>query len=180
MKIALVLGAAVWPTGPSPTLNRRTRHAAALFHAGAVTRIVVCGGLGLHPPTEAEAMHAILRHEGVPDAAIVREAHSRTTGENLAFAKPLLPPDVRTIVIVTDRYHALRSRLVARRLGLTATTSCPTAPPLTWRGVRQWLREGPALLVYALTRRATPRAHPCNTSGSAAARMPPDDSSSQG
>ena len=60
MKTAMILGAAVWQTGPSPTLMRRTMHGADLFHKKQVSHLVVCGGVGKHPPSEAQVMADIL------------------------------------------------------------------------------------------------------------------------
>lgn len=149
MTTALILGAAVWPDGPSPTLKRRTLHAAQLFHAGQVQRIIPCGGLGKHPPSEAEAMHALLVGAGVPTDQITLEDRSTTTGENIANALPLLDGD--EVIIVTDWYHAPRARLVARRAGLRARSASPGlrgAAPM--QQLRMALREIPAYLAYAL------------------------------
>nr|WP_243730852.1 YdcF family protein [Rubellimicrobium sp. CFH 75288] len=145
----MILGAAVWPEGPSPTLRRRTLHAAALWDAGTVGALVACGGLGRHPPTEAEAMRDLLLAHGVPPDAIHLEARSRNTHENVAFALPILRRlGASEIVLVTDATHAPRARLIARGLGLRARSS---SPPL--RGahpghtLRQALRELPATAV---------------------------------
>ena len=40
MTTILILGAAVWRNGPSPTLLRRTRHAAALYHRCGAARLI--------------------------------------------------------------------------------------------------------------------------------------------
>ena len=150
MTATLILGAAVWADGPSPTLRRRTLHAAGLWHAGRATHLVPCGGLGLHPPTEAAAMEALLREAGIPDAAITLEDRSTTTLENIRLALPILERlGTREVLIVTDLPHAPRARLVARRLGLAAASS---SPPL--RGsrpgqtLRTALREAPAYAAY--------------------------------
>ena len=148
--VALILGAAVWEGGrASPTLRRRTLHAAALWQRGEVSWLIPCGGLGRHPPTEAEAMRTILLEAGVPAAAIRIEDRSTSTHENIALALPILRDfGVTTAIIVTDATHAPRARLIARGLGLRATTS---SPPL-WGGhlrtvIRQALREVPATAV---------------------------------
>ena len=146
---ALILGCAVWPDGPSPTMRRRTAHAAALWHRGEVAWLVPCGGLGRHPPTEAEAMRDLLLGHGVAPAAIRLEGRSRNTHENILFALPVLAEiGATSAVIVTDATHAPRARLIARGLGLRATTSSPSL----WGGhprtiVRQALREIPATAV---------------------------------
>ena len=145
MKTILILGAAVWPDGPSPTLRRRTEHAARLWHAGAAARIIPCGGLGQHPPTEAAMMRELLIADGVPDDAITLEDESTTTLENIRNAAALLAaPDV---IIVTDAYHAPRALLTARHFGLRAKADCPARPGPQWR---YRLREALALPIYAL------------------------------
>lgn len=146
-RAAVILGCAVWPGGePSPALRRRAGQAAALWRRGEVEALVPCGGLGRHAPTEAEAMRRLLVEAGVPDAAIHPEGRSRSTHENLLLARPILARlGAERVVIVTDRTHAPRARLIAQGLGLRATTS---SPPL--RGarlgatLRQALREVPA------------------------------------
>lgn len=145
MKTALILGAAVWANGPSPTLRRRTLHAASLYRDGQIDRIICCGGLGHHPPTEAAAMAALLIGAGLPESAIRLEDRSTTTGENIANTLPLL--DTGSVIIVTDWYHAPRARLIARRAGLRATSSSPSlrgAKP--WPHIKGALREIPAYL----------------------------------
>ncbi|WP_253279612.1 YdcF family protein [Loktanella sp. 3ANDIMAR09] len=147
----IVLGAAVWAGGPSPTLQRRARHAAALFHAGHAPLIVATGGLGLHPPTEAMAITEILISQNVPAKAIIQEGKSTTTLENLGFSRKLLGPETRTVIIVTDRTHAPRARLTARHLGFNATTMSPSLRGGHPRTIlRQTIRELFAYPAYAL------------------------------
>ncbi|MEC3862698.1 YdcF family protein [Mesobacterium sp. TK19101] len=148
---AIVLGAAVWPGGqPSPTLRRRALHAARLWHRGKVGTIIACGGLGQHPPSEAEVIRDLCIAEGVDPAAIRLEDRSATTEENLRLALPLL--ETRQVIIVTDHYHAPRARLVARRLGLDARSSSPPLRGSKPRAqIKAGLREIPAYLWYLLS-----------------------------
>ncbi|SDE83510.1 YdcF family protein [Limimaricola pyoseonensis] len=146
---ALILGAAVWPDGPSPTLRRRTLHAARLWHEGHVAHLVPCGGLGRHPPAEARAMRALLLAEGVPEEAIHPEDRSTTTLENIRFALPLLGAiGTREVVVVTDLPHLPRALLTARRLGLKATGSAPRGGARLGAQLRLALREIPACAAY--------------------------------
>jgi uncharacterized SAM-binding protein YcdF (DUF218 family) len=150
MRVALILGAAVWAGGPSPTLRRRVMVAAGLWHVGAVSHVICCGGLGRHPPTEAEVMRDILLAEGVAEGAILLEDRSTTTAENVALALPLLAAlGARQVVMVTDWYHAPRARMTARRMGLDATSASPPlrgARPLVQ--ARLALREVGAYVAY--------------------------------
>lgn len=149
MRVALVLGAAVWAGGqPSPTLLRRAGHAAALWHAGRVDAVLGAGGVGRHGPAEGAVIAAICRDAGLPDTALQIEDGSRSTRENVTLALPILRRmGAAEVVIVTDPYHAPRARLIAWQLGLRTTSDCP---PWCALGPRQLLRhiprEGVAML----------------------------------
>jgi len=144
MTDAFILGAAVWPDGqPSPALKRRVLHGAALYHAGEASRLICCGGVGKHAPSEAEVMARLLRAQGVPEAALVLEDLSTSTRENIAFG--LEVSGARgPILLITDGYHAPRACATARALGVQARASCPQHKPLP----RTYLREGAAWLKF--------------------------------
>lgn len=147
--VGLILGAAVWADGPSPTLRRRSLHGAGLYHQGMVQHLICCGGLGRFPPTEAAVIGSVLLAQGVPLDRISLEDRSTNTRGNLRLALPILHElGTRHVLIITDWYHAPRARLIARRLGLTATSS---SPPLTGANPKQQiksaLREIPAYLL---------------------------------
>lgn len=149
MRVGLVLGAAVWADGPSPTLRRRALHGARLFQRGDVQHLIGCGGLGRFGPTEAAVIAQVLQAQGVPSDCISPEDQSTNTLENIRNCLPLLDRlGTKDVMIVTDWYHAPRARLLARRLRLTVASS---SPPLTGASLRQQiksaLREIPAYLV---------------------------------
>ena len=147
-RVALVLGAAVWETGPSPTLQRRVDAALELWRKGNADRFILCGGLGRWPPSEAEVMAGLLRGAGVPADRILLEARSASTWENLLNALPLVQDlNTRRVWIVTDDYHMPRALLIARQLGLHAEPAAVRARWTTHR-VRMALREVPALLLH--------------------------------
>jgi uncharacterized SAM-binding protein YcdF (DUF218 family) len=153
MRVAVVLGAAVWAGGrPSPPLARRAAHAAALWRAGRVDAVLGCGGIGAHGPAEAAVIARLCRAEGVPAQALHVEDRSTTTRQNLTLALPILRAMGATqVVIVTDPWHAPRARLIARQLGLRAVSD---SPPWRATGPRQLarhtLREGVALMAVLL------------------------------
>lgn len=148
----VILGAAVWPDGPSPTLRRRTLHAAALWHENPDQMIVPCGGLGQYAPAEADVMRDLLIDAGVPAAVIHCEDQSTTTYENLRNAARILAPrGIRNITIVTNGYHGPRSKLVARAVGLRALVSAPSIADAHMPShFRMVLREIPAYPAYAV------------------------------
>lgn len=133
---ALVLGAAVIGSRPTPVLVERLRHAANLFDSGQVSHIVVTGGLSPEDDlTEAQASKNWLVAEGVPANAVLLEDKSRTTIENLAFAKPVLAAnDLQTVLVVSDPLHMRRALMIAGRIGITAEPSpTPTSRYQSWQ-----------------------------------------------
>ncbi len=151
LPVAIVLGARVQPDGTAtPTLRRRAETAVALYRAGKVGRVIATGAGSDPPPSEAAVVAALLNNHGVPRDAITLEDRSRNTMENIAFAAALLPPEAR-VILVTDAWHQPRARLVARRLGLAATSASPSlrgANP--WRTAKLIMREIAAFAAYLL------------------------------
>ncbi|PCD77467.1 YdcF family protein [Pseudothioclava arenosa] len=147
MTTALILGAAVWPGGqPSPALRRRSEQAARAFHAGRADRIICCGGVGRHGPSEAEVMRDLLVAAGVPEGAILLETRSSTTWENIAEARALCP-ELQEVLLVSDGYHLPRARLIARAQGLVARGEAASTEGLSPRQKRRAvLREAAAFL----------------------------------
>lgn len=119
----VVFGAQVRADGrASSVLRARTRHAFDLWQRGLAPRIVCTGGVGEHPPAEAEVEAALLRDWGVPETAILIENRSISTRENAVFAAKLLPRGAR-VVAVSDPFHLYRARMLCERVGLRASCS---------------------------------------------------------
>jgi uncharacterized SAM-binding protein YcdF (DUF218 family) len=146
----VVLGAAQYDGRPSPQLAARLDHAVELWNAGVAPVVMVTGG---NRPgdrfTEAEASANYLVDRGVPDSAIMREDQGATTYESLDAAAGLLrAADLGEVVLVTDPYHSLRSRLIAEEMGLDATSSpAPNSVVDGWSEVRRDLFEAGGVAV---------------------------------
>ena len=70
----IVFGAAVRPDGqPSAVLRHRLEAAITWAKSRPQARFLVTGGLGDHPPSEAEAMRRYLLDRGIEESAIVIE-----------------------------------------------------------------------------------------------------------
>ncbi|UJR82330.1 YdcF family protein [Sandaracinus amylolyticus] len=139
----VVLGCRVNQDGrASRVLARRARRAATLWLEGRAPIVVLTGGVGTHPPSEAHAAAAILREHGVPDDAMVLEERSTSTAENARFARALT--DARRVLIVTDGFHATRAALVFAREFDDVAVSPVTAGP--WVRSKGALREVPLLV----------------------------------
>ena len=140
-RVAVVLGTQVLSGGrPSRTLEARVRHAAWLYRAGEAGLLIPTGGLGDHPPSEAEVMARILREEGVPEEAVLLEDRAFNTWDSArlvaGMAKKL---GVRGVVIVTDPLHCVRTVAAFRKVGLSAWAEPVYSSPM-WR--RRWSRRG--------------------------------------
>jgi uncharacterized SAM-binding protein YcdF (DUF218 family) len=150
----IVLGCALRGGAPSPALARRVGCAVALLRQGRAPCLVLAGGGD--GPTEATAMRDIARREGIADAAILLEQRSRNTYENaVETARLLHERGFRRIILVTDRYHLPRARMLFRAAGHAIVAS--VHPPS--RGIlREWplyLREAAAFVpsLWRLLRR---------------------------
>lgn len=140
----VVLGAAQYDGRPSPQLAARLDHAFDLFELGVAQRVVATGGnLPGDRFTEAEASASYLVDLGVPEAAIVSVGVGSTTFESLdAVAMELLGRGLDEVILVTDPYHAHRSKLIAAEVGLDAQVSpTPTSVVRGWTSTRRHLQE---------------------------------------
>ncbi|MBU3704671.1 MAG: YdcF family protein, partial [Ilumatobacteraceae bacterium] len=150
----VVMGAAQYDGSPSPQLAARLDHAYALWKAGVAPKILVTGG---NQPgdrfTEAEASRGYLIERGVRADAIFEEATSRSTWEAVANIRRLNDDEkfgerLHSIVIVTDPFHSLRSRLIAEENGFDATTSATTTSPVDGTtAMSKHLKEGAGVAI---------------------------------
>jgi uncharacterized SAM-binding protein YcdF (DUF218 family) len=126
----------------------RVWHAARLYHAGKAPRVLLSGGITRpDEPSEAQSMQVFLRALGVPDAAIVREDASMTSGANAQRAAALLRPQgVDKVILVTSALHMRRARAEFERAGLKVTPA-PTDFESLGRSTeaRDWLPDAGAL-----------------------------------
>jgi uncharacterized SAM-binding protein YcdF (DUF218 family) len=140
----VVMGAAQYDGRPSPQLGARLDHVVELWPEGHAPLVVVTGG---NRPgdrfTEAETSANYLEEAGIPASAILQEGEGTSSYESLAGVESLLAErGLGTVLIVTDPYHALRSRLIAEELGLTAYVSpTPTSVVTGTKAVERHLAE---------------------------------------
>ncbi|MEO1402677.1 MAG: YdcF family protein [Cyanobacteria bacterium J06635_1] len=98
--------------GRGPDLQKsRIQEATQLWKTGRAPQIFVSGR------GDAPKIAHQLRARGVKASALASEDCSRTTEENAEFTAALLSSQVRTIILVTDPTHMLRSLLTFRSFG---------------------------------------------------------------
>jgi len=133
----------------SPALRRRAEYAGRLWFDEVAPVVVLTGGVGRHPPAEAEVAGQILRDAGVPEEALHLERTSTSTDENAAYALLVCRAAglaVPKVLVVTDAYHAFRCERVFRRR-FPKVRAIGVVGSFRWR-VKGTLRELAALVVY--------------------------------
>jgi len=151
----IVLGAAQLDGRPTNIFAARLDHAARLYKEGVAPRVItVGGGQPGDRTTEGAAGARYLDRHGVPASALVAIGRGDDTYSSLqAAATTMKRRGWSTAVIVTDPWHSLRSRTMARDLGIAAETSPVTSGPVVQdrsTEVRYVWRETLAYLYYKI------------------------------
>jgi uncharacterized SAM-binding protein YcdF (DUF218 family) len=128
----VVLGTAQFNGRPGPVLRARLERALELYEAGMAPLIVVTGGRAPGDQfTEAEAGEAWLLERGVPAGAILLENEGRDSWQSMRGVAALLNERrLDRVLLVSDGFHLLRLKLMARDLGLDAYASPTTDSPI--------------------------------------------------
>ena len=163
----VVLGAAQYDGTPSSIFAARLKHAEALYEDGVAPLIVTTGGgRSGDATTEAEAGRRYLIDRGVPAAAVraVPEG-ADTLGSLHAVALQAERDGWHSALVVSDPWHSLRARTMARDAGLSAWTSPTRSGPVVQT------RETQARCGSARSTRSGPRRGPwCGRAASATGR----------
>lgn len=155
--VAIVLGGALGgAVKPRVTIDLsdssdRVLHAARLYRAGKVKKILVTGGNIPWMPgevPEAVAIRDLLIEWGVPPDSIVFAGASRNTYENALEIRALRETTpFASALLVTSAAHMPRALAVFKRAGLPvapATTDVEVVEPGPWTPLR-WLPDATAL-----------------------------------
>src|SRR5437016_6571122 len=128
----VVLGAAQYNGRPSPVFRARLDHAATLYQRGLAPVVLVTGGVGPRDSlNEANVGRDYLARLGLPDEAVIPLAGGHDTYSSIEQVKRWFAGrDSRRVILVSDGFHMLRLRIIARRLGLTPYTSPAAGSPI--------------------------------------------------
>lgn len=150
--LIVILGCAVHPGGvPSRAMRRRVDVAASSAESWSGVIFMPIGGVGRHPPAEADLMTELLRARGVAREVIIPVPHGRNTIESLNAARREIAAVERRapaleVHVCTDDYHVRRCQLILRLWGVpTRALPCATSRRGT-HGLYMPLRDGFALL----------------------------------
>jgi uncharacterized SAM-binding protein YcdF (DUF218 family) len=153
--VIVVLGTTQFDGRPQAVLQARLDHAKVLYDGGVAPRIITVGGKEQGDRfTEAQAGRNYLVAAGVPSKNIVAVGVGRDTYTSMqAVARTMDAKGWCTAVLVSDPWHMMRTRAMARNFGIDAVTS-PTRSGPTQRGpaaLRYVVRETAARLYYGVT-----------------------------
>ncbi|MET9214418.1 MULTISPECIES: YdcF family protein [unclassified Nocardia] len=152
----VVLGAAQYSGTPSSVFEARLYQAWRLYEVGVAPRVITVGGKqegDLY--TEAASGKRYLEDKGVPSEDILAvETGSDTLRSVEAVATAMTARGMSSAVLVSDPWHSLRTRTMARDAGLDAWTAPTRTGPAVYTRESQFhgiARETGALLWYQLT-----------------------------
>jgi len=136
----VVLGAAQYAGRPSPVLRARLDHALELWDRHLSSLLILTGGTGAGDTTsEAAVGRKYAKKHGVPDSSILEENAGRATSESMrAVAGMLEVRGLQTALLVSDPFHMLRLRILARRFGFTPYTSPTRTSPISPNREARW------------------------------------------
>ncbi|HET6770276.1 MAG TPA: YdcF family protein [Actinomycetota bacterium] len=155
--VIIVLGAAHYGGQPSPVFRGRLDHGSLLYRNHFADRIVVVGAKRPGDTlSEAEAGANYLVESGVPPYDVSISPRGETTYESLKAAANFMEArDMESAFLVSDPWHNLRIRRMARDLGIEGYVSA------TWHSAAKsqstrlsgYARETFAYLYYRMFRR---------------------------
>ena len=151
----VVLGTAQYNGRPSPTFQARLDRALALYRQGLAATIIVTGGSQPGDAyTEAESGQMFLTDAGVPSGAIVLENEGRDSWQSMnGVAGILAARHLGSILIVSDGFHLLRLKMMARELGITAYSTASDSPIRGGEEFGYVVREALAITAFVLGQR---------------------------
>src|SRR5581483_3294562 len=131
-----VLGAAQYNGRPSPVFRARLDHSAALYQRGLAPVVLVTGGVGTGDTlSESEVGRPYLVKLGMPTEAVLALPPATNTRASLeSVADWFHGRPNRRVVLVSDGFHMLRLKILARRLGLLPFASPDVNSPIRQNG----------------------------------------------
>lgn len=114
----LVLGCAVWDSGPSHMLEDRLRRSVELYDLGAAPKLLMSGDHGRTNYDEVDAMKTYAVDSGIASADVFMDHAGFSTYESIYRAKAIF--GTKKIIIVSQEYHLYRAVYIAQQFGLDA------------------------------------------------------------
>lgn len=121
----VVLGASQWNGNPSPVFKARLDHAFVLYENNYASKVILTGGTSKKESmSEALAGKNYLIEKGINREDIYIEEKSHTTWQNLNQAQQILKEQsLNSIILISDGFHMMRLKKMAKDLGIKSFTS---------------------------------------------------------
>lgn len=116
----IVLGARVRGETPSLVLRERLEVAYDYLEKNPKTKAILTGGQGAGEDiSEAEAMKRYLVNKGISIGRLILENQATDTVENMTYSFDLMEElnEETSIIVVTSKFHILRSKMIAKECG---------------------------------------------------------------
>lgn len=138
--VAIVFGAGIYGTTPSPFLARRLDIARQLYADGKVKVILVTGDNSTPGYDEPTVMRDYLAARGVPAGRIVMDYAGFRTWDSCARARRIF--GVRSAILITQTFHVPRATVLCRAAGLDVAaigddSGSYDLPPTAWGYARE-------------------------------------------
>ena len=144
----IVLGAAVYEDQPSDTLKKRIEAAYDYLNKHEDCSAILCGSKNDRADiTQSKCMRKELKKMGIRDYRLLEEPFSKTTAENLKFAKDYMTVNEPAITLITSQPHLYRALKLAKRNGYQKIVTIGTKTPAPLL-VNSYMRELFANLKY--------------------------------
>lgn len=135
--VAIVFGAGIWADGSAtPVLYDRVATAAALYHEGRVSRLLLTGDGQSPGHDEPAAMRAVALGLRVPESALLIDPAGIRTYESCSRARDVY--GIREAVLVTQHFHLPRAMYLCDQLGVTVTGVPAAGHQFSWRLRAGW------------------------------------------
>ncbi len=118
----LVLGAGVWGDSPSHMLEERLNKGIEVYKTGCTDRLLMSGDHGRQDYDEVNVMKNFAVDSGAVSNHVFMDHAGFSTYESMYRARDVF--QVKSVVIVTQKYHLYRAVYNARKLGLDAYGVC--------------------------------------------------------
>ena len=156
--VAIVFGAGVSPAGePSAVLEDRILTAVDLYRAGVVRKLLMSGDNSRTDYDEASAMKRLAVQQGVPERDIVLDYAGFRTYDTLYRARDVF--EVRSAVLVTQRYHLPRALYIANELGIDSVGLAADRRTYVWGRTYQAREVAACIRAWLDVNLTRPRPH---------------------
>lgn len=142
--VAIVLGAAQYDGEPSPVFAKRLEKALELYQKEMVGSIATTGSKQEGDRfTEGISGYVYLLEHGVPDSALIPIVDGADSWQQLSAAKLQMEnAGFDSAVLVSDAYHNMRLRAIAKELDMNVTVASSDVAPSTEDYVRETIAVG--------------------------------------